>query len=109
MVSDRLDLTAQVMEVVADVRDPHLWLGLGQMGMIDRVDVDEDGRVEVALCYPCLGCPATEMIESSVRNRVGKLDGVTEVKVIRSWRRTWSKDDLDPAAVEPLREFGIQV
>lgn len=99
----------RVAEAVGSVPDPHLWLGLDKMGMIGDVSVDDAGSVTVGLTYPCIGCPAVELIESAVKRRVSEVSGVTTVRVRASWSKVWSKKDLDPQAAERLRDFGIQV
>jgi len=105
-----MDLRARVAAAVGSVQDPHLWVGLSQMGMIGSIDVDEvTGRVDIGLVYPCIGCPAVELIESAVKRRVSELHGVTDVCVKAVWSRVWSKHDMDPDAIERLKEFGVQV
>ena len=37
------------------VMDPHMNVSLPDMGMVRRVDVDENGLVDVGLVVPCVG------------------------------------------------------
>lgn len=80
------------------------------MGMVGTIEADEiTGRVQIGIVYPCIGCPAVELIEAAVRRRALEVPGVTEVRVRAEWNRVWSKGDLDRDAAERLKGYGIQV
>lgn len=103
-------LERAVHAALHSVKDPHLWVGLDEMGMVTGVDVQaESGRVEVTLVYPCIGCPATELIEAAIRHHVTEVEGVSEVVVKVSWSHVWSKRDLAPAVAKRVEQFGIRV
>jgi len=99
-----------VRECLRSVLDPHMKVNLVEMGMIRRIGVDtSSGDVEVGLTFPCIGCPAWTMIQEEIREAVGKIEGVSEIRVRVCWDEPWRKDDLDPEARQRIRTFGYQI
>lgn len=66
------------------VMDPELRRPLGELGMIDRVDVDGDGRASVTVKLTVVGCPAAAQIESDVITAAQAVGGITHVTALMS-------------------------
>jgi len=95
-----------VREALDRVMDPHMNVSLPAMGMVRRVEVRDDGLVEVGLVFPCVGCPAWDLIQAELKETVGAVDGVSRVKVKVEWDHDWSRDDIAPEARIIAREHG---
>lgn len=93
-------------EALDRVMDPHMNVSLPAMGMVRRVEVRDDGLVEVGLVFPCVGCPAWDLIQAELKETVGAVDGVSRVKVKVEWDHDWSRDDIAPEARIIAREHG---
>ena len=102
-------LTAAVAEALKGVKDPHMDVALPDMGMVRGVEVSPDGAVTVGIVYPCMGCPAYEMIQWDIKKRVGAVDGVRTVKVKIAWGEKWQKSDIAPCAREHVKPYGFQI
>ncbi|GAA0281735.1 metal-sulfur cluster assembly factor [Halobacterium noricense] len=96
----------ELWNTLDEVPDPHIPVSLVEMAMIYDVTVD-DGDVTVTMTYPCMGCPAYDMIQEDVRAVLRVVDGVTSVSIDVTWDPVWSKDMLSEHAHEELREAGI--
>jgi phenylacetate-CoA oxygenase PaaJ subunit len=90
------------------VPDPHIPVSLVEMAMIYDVEAD-DGDVTVTMTFPCMGCPAYDMIKDDVRAALRTVRGVTDVDIEITWDPVWSKDMLTDNAREELREAGISL
>ncbi|HVF75300.1 MAG TPA: Mrp/NBP35 family ATP-binding protein [Acidimicrobiales bacterium] len=67
---------------LVDVIDPELGDNVVALGMVHRVDVDEaTGDVDVTLALTTAGCPLRAQLMRDVRERVGAVEGVGEVRV----------------------------
>ena len=97
---------AAVHEALTRVMDPHMNVSLPDMGMVRRVDIDDDGLVDVGLVFPCVGCPAWDLIQAELKQEVGAVDGVSRVKVKIEWNHEWSREDIAPEARIIAREHG---
>lgn len=106
--SNATDLERDVWAVIDKIDDPHIPVSLVELGMIYDVTVGE-GTVTIELTYPCLGCPAYDMIQSDIENRVGALEGVRSVEISVVWDPPWSKARLSAETREKIRAAGIDL
>ncbi|MEZ5115158.1 MAG: Mrp/NBP35 family ATP-binding protein [Candidatus Nanopelagicales bacterium] len=66
---------------LATVDDPEIHRPITELGMVKSVDVDDSGRVRVAVYLTVSGCPMRDTITSRVTAAVSAVDGVTGVDV----------------------------
>ena len=71
----------QITEKLRAVIDPELRRSIVELGMVRQIDVRDGGRVEVVVSLTTPGCPIRSHFEQAVRERVGELEGVSEVAV----------------------------
>ena len=90
------------------VPDPHIPVSLVEMAMIYDIEAD-DGDVTVTMTFPCMGCPAYDMIKDDARAALRTVRGVTDVDIEIAWDPVWSKDMLTDNAREELRDAGISL
>ncbi|ADJ16483.1 metal-sulfur cluster assembly factor [Halalkalicoccus jeotgali] len=95
-------------DVVDEIPDPHIPVSLVEMAMIYDIEA-EDGTVFVEMTYPCMGCPAYDMIQNDIESCLTVLEGVDTVDVEVVWDPVWSKEMLTPAVREKMREAGISL
>jgi len=96
---------AQVRAALAEVPDPELpVVSVVDLGMVERVAVD-GGRIEVDLLPTFIGCPALELIESSVADRLGAVNVPVDIAFTR--RVPWTSDRISAAGLDRLRRAGI--
>jgi ATP-binding protein involved in chromosome partitioning len=64
---------------LATVQDPEIKRPITELGMVDRLEVDETGRVAVTVLLTVSGCPLKDTIDRDVRRALGEVEGVTAV------------------------------
>jgi ATP-binding protein involved in chromosome partitioning len=84
----------QVTQALAGVNDPEIHRPITELGMVKQVDVSSDGTVLVQVWLTVAGCPLRDTITKDVTAAVGKLGGVTGVRV-----------ELDVMSEEQRREL----
>ena len=112
MVSDssRADpLERQAWEALATVMDPEIpVVSVVELGIVRHVRRADDGRLHVGITPTYSGCPATEVIEHSIREaleRQGLADAVVETVLWPAWTTDW----VSEAGRRKLEAFGIAV
>ncbi len=73
--------TDQVTQALATVNDPEIHRPITELGMVKNIDVAADGSVRVDVWLTVAGCPMRDTITQLVTAAVGKLDGVSRVRV----------------------------
>ncbi len=84
----------QVATALSGVNDPEIHRPITELGMVKSIEVTPGGVVEVAVYLTVSGCPLRDTITRDVTAAVGKLPGVTAVRV-----------DLDVMSEEQRREL----
>ena len=95
-----------ISQALNGVMDPHMKASINEIGMVRRITVTDANDVDIGLSFPCIGCPARELIQSDIVACVGRIDGVRNVKVSDEWVNKWNPDDISDRARENAREAG---
>jgi ring-1,2-phenylacetyl-CoA epoxidase subunit PaaD len=100
------NMEQQIWNWLADVPDPEIPIvSVVDLGMIRKVNVAADAiEVEVSPTYS--GCPATEVIESSILAKLNE-EGLQDVSIRRVLSPPWTTDWISEAGREKLRQYGI--
>lgn len=107
---DASDLEASIWANLDEIPDPHIPASLVEMAMIYDVRLDrrpEGAAVTVEMTFPCMGCPAYDMLIDDVRACLRSMREVDDVEVDVVWDPVWEKSMLTPEVREQLRESGI--
>src|SRR5262250_2968485 len=88
----------QVTQALAGVNDPEIRRPITELGMVKNVDVAADGTVAVEVYLTVAGCPMKDTITREVTAAVGRLPGVSSVRV-----------DLDVMSDEQRRALQTQL
>lgn len=72
---------AEVRDVLAEVIHPTFGMNLLVLGMVRAVRISSSG-IEIDLVMNCPGCPAGELVLARIREKLSKLIGSDEVKLI---------------------------
>jgi ATP-binding protein involved in chromosome partitioning len=72
---------ADVRGALGGVIDPELHASIVDLGMVDDVQVTDDGHVTVRVVLTTAGCPLRAQIKRDVESKVAGLPGTTGVKV----------------------------
>ena len=75
-------LLEQVRAALATVNDPEIKRPITDLGMVDTLEVDEAGGVDVTVLLTVAGCPLKDTITRDVNAAVGRVDGITDVRLL---------------------------
>jgi len=98
--------TSQAWEVLRHVPDPEIpVISVTDLGIVRDVTVDA-GTVEVVVTPTYAGCPATEVIRTSIEQAL-RAAGAESVQISTRLDPPWTTDWIAPGARKRLREYGI--
>ena len=63
------------------VNDPEIKRPITDLGMVERIDVDDTGKVTVKVLLTVAGCPMKDTINRDVTTEVSKVEGVTGIEI----------------------------
>ena len=98
---------AAVRAAIAEVPDPELpMLSVVDLGIVHRVEIAAgDGPIRVEILPTFVGCPALELIKSSIAERLGRFG--RPVEVVTTFEVPWTSDRISHAGRQALAAAGI--
>lgn len=95
----------EILRWLGQVADPEIpVLSITDLGIVRDVEAGE--RVTVSLSPTYSGCPATEVIEQSVRDALHD-HGIEDVEIKRVLSPPWTTDWISDKGRDKLRQYGI--
>lgn len=82
-------LGEQVIDVLRTVYDPEIPVNIFELGLIYKVDIEDDNKVRIDMTLTSPHCPVAEILPEEVRQKVFAVDGVTDAEVDVVWEPPW--------------------
>jgi len=79
----------RIVEALQTVYDPEIPVNIFELGLIYRVDVDDDDRVKIDMTLTSPMCPVAETLPDEVRAKVEAVQGVSGAAVEVVWDPPW--------------------
>ncbi|MCD6047970.1 MAG: putative metal-sulfur cluster biosynthetic enzyme [Gammaproteobacteria bacterium] len=87
-------LRQKVIAALRTVYDPEIPVNIYELGLIYRVEVDEDNNVSIDMTLTTPSCPEAQNLPASVEAAVQDVPEVKSVKVELVWDPPWDKDRM---------------
>ncbi|MBR1551176.1 MAG: DUF59 domain-containing protein [Muribaculaceae bacterium] len=94
----RLRIEEDIVKMLRTVFDPEIPVDIYSMGLIYRIDVSDDGTVDIDMTFTAPNCPAADFIFEDVRQKVESIDGVTAVNLQLVFEPEWTPDMMTEEA-----------
>jgi len=82
-------LSDEIVGALKTVYDPEIPADIYELGLIYKVDVDDDRVVKVEMTLTTPNCPSAAELPAMVENAVASVPGVREAKVDIVWDPAW--------------------
>ena len=92
------DLKEKVILEIKKIYDPEIPVNIYELGLIYNIDIDEKNKVNIDMTLTSPNCPVAESLPNSVKDKVLKVDGVSDVDLKLVWDPPWGKDRMSEAA-----------
>jgi FeS assembly SUF system protein len=91
-------LTADIIAALKTVYDPEIPADIYELGLIYRVDIDNDRNVMIDMTLTAPGCPVAGEMPGWVENAVASVPGVQAVKVTMVFDPPWDQSRMSDEA-----------
>ena len=95
---EKTKLEERIVDVLKTVYDPEIPVNIYDLGMIYKIDVQEDGSVDMDMTFTAPNCPAADFILEDVRTKVESVEGITTAKVNPVFEPAWDQSLMSEAA-----------
>jgi FeS assembly SUF system protein len=87
-----------IVAALKTVYDPEIPADIYELGLIYRVDIEDDRMVKILMTLTAPGCPVAGEMPGWVENAVGAVEGVLGVEVEMTFDPPWSADRMSEEA-----------
>lgn len=98
MSNEFLQVEENIVAAIKTIYDPEIPVNIYDLGLIYKIEVLDDGQVEVEMTLTAPACPAADYILEEVHNKVGEVDGVEGVVVKLVFDPAWGKEMMSEEA-----------
>ncbi|MCI5817840.1 MAG: iron-sulfur cluster assembly protein [Prevotella sp.] len=95
---EKTALEERIVDVLKTVYDPEIPVNIYDLGLIYKIDVSDDGTVDIDMTFTAPTCPAADFILEDVRQKVDNLDGVKSATVNLVFEPAWDQSMLSEEA-----------
>ena len=99
---EKIEIQERIVDVLRTVYDPEIPVNIYELGLIYRIEVNDDGDAEVDMTFTAPSCPAADFILEDVRQKVDALDGVKTCNVNLVFEPEWDKSMMTEEALLEL-------
>ncbi len=97
-----LGIETQVIDVLRTVYDPEIPVNVYDLGLIYRIDVDDDNNVEIDMTFTAPNCPIADEILVDVQTKIEGIKEVKSCKVNIVFEPAWDQSMMSEEAKEIL-------
>ncbi len=98
-------MTADIVGALKTVYDPEIPSDIYELGLIYRIDIDDDRNIEIDMTLTAPGCPVAGEMPIWVENAVASVTGVGQVKVNLTFDPPWDQSRMSDEARLALNMF----
>lgn len=97
-MNEFLEKEEQVLRMLKTVFDPEIPVNIYDLGLIYRIDLQDNGVCVIDMTLTAPSCPAADFLVEDIRQKVGSVDGISEVQVNIVFEPEWTKDMMSEEA-----------
>ena len=95
---EKTSIEERIVDVLKTVYDPEIPVNIYDLGLIYKIDVQDDATVDLDMSFTAPSCPAADFILEDVRQKVDALDGVKTCNVNLVFEPEWDKSMMTEEA-----------
>lgn len=98
MENEFLQTEEAIVAMLKTVYDPEIPVNIYDLGLVYKVEVDDEKNVRIDLTLTAPNCPAADFILEDVRQKVSSIKGVKNVTVNLVFEPEWDKEMMSDEA-----------
>lgn len=95
---EKLKLEERVVEMLRTVFDPEIPVDIYSLGLVYRIDIDDDANLTVDMTMTAPNCPMADFIVEDARIKLESIDELKSVTVNVVFEPEWTKDMMSDEA-----------
>ena len=94
----RLHLEEETVKMLKTVFDPEIPFDVYSLGLIYKIDIDDDANVSIDMTLTAPNCPMADFLFEDIRQKVESIEGVKSVNVQLVYEPEWDQSMMTEEA-----------
>lgn len=95
---EKLQMQERIVDVLKTVYDPEIPVDIWNLGMIYKIEVGDDGTVDLDMTFTAPNCPAADFIVEDVRTKLESVEGVKAANINLVFEPVWDQSMMSEEA-----------
>lgn len=97
-----MELEAKIIEVLRTVYDPEIPVNIYDLGLIYKIDVDDDKNVDIDMTLTAPNCPIADEIFIDVKTKIEGIRDIKSATINLVFEPAWTTDMMSEEARQIL-------
>lgn len=94
----RLQLEEKVIKMLRTVYDPEIPVDVYSLGLIYKIDIDDDANLNIDMTMTAPNCPMADFIVDDARIKLESIEGIKSVNINIVFEPEWNQDMMSEEA-----------
>jgi len=94
----KLQIEEKVIAMLRTVFDPEIPVDIYSLGLIYKIEVSDDGNLDIDMTLTAPNCPAADFIVEDARIKLESIDEINNVNINIVFEPEWTKDMMSDEA-----------
>ncbi len=95
---EKLNIEERAVTLLKTVFDPEIPVDIYSLGIIYRIEVDDDANLNIDMTLTAPNCPAADFLVEDARIKLESIEGVKNVNINIVFEPEWNKDMMSEEA-----------
>ncbi len=95
---EKLNIEERAVTLLKTVFDPEIPVDIYSLGLIYRIEVDDDANLNIDMTLTAPNCPAADFLVEDARIKLESIEGVKNVDINIVFEPEWNKDMMSEEA-----------
>ncbi len=95
---EKTKIEERIVDVLKTVYDPEIPVNIYDLGMIYKIDLQDDGTLNLDMTFTAPSCPAADFILEDVRTKLEGVEGVETANVNLVFEPAWDQSMMSEEA-----------
>lgn len=91
-------MTDDIVSALKTVYDPEIPVDIYELGLVYKIDIDDDRNVDVDMTLTAPGCPVATEMPGWVENALNSVPGIGKVRVAMTFDPPWDQSRMSDEA-----------
>ena len=96
--TEKLALEEKIVKMLKTVYDPEIPVNVYDLGLIYKIDLDDNACLRLDMTLTAPNCPAADFILEDIRMKLESIEGIKSVDVSLVFEPEWNQDMMTEEA-----------